>query len=172
MILLRVEMFVSVPLSVYEVDLTVIQTVYIPLLLRRTATNIDALHRFIKNGGGSPDGSGGMIPSAAPPFAMTRWVAQTRQNYVSVTPYNHTGTSIHGFQGTHQPVIWMGESGQATMAPGAGEVKSVFERCGVSFKRTNEIATASYYSVILDALEGGAIHAEQFASTHIAPYHT
>ena len=28
-------------------------------------------------------GSGGMIPSTGPPFAMTRWVAQTRQNYVS-----------------------------------------------------------------------------------------
>lgn len=39
-----------------------------------------------------------MIPSTAPPFAMTRWTAQTDENYVSVTPYNHTHTSIHGFQ--------------------------------------------------------------------------
>ena len=39
---------------------------------------------------------------------MTRWVAQTRQNYVSMTPYNQTDTEIHGFQGTHQPAIWMG----------------------------------------------------------------
>jgi hypothetical protein len=27
-----------------------------------------------------PDLSGGMIPAVAPPFAMTRWAAQTRQN--------------------------------------------------------------------------------------------
>ena len=83
---------------------------------------------MIGNGGDSPNGSGGMIPSTgmysvlsqyvtfnnrtpkAPPFAMTRWVAQTRQNFVSVTPYNQTDTRIHGFQGTHQPAIWMGVS--------------------------------------------------------------
>lgn len=51
-----------------------------------------------------------IITLIAPPFAMTRWVAQTRQNYVSVTPYNISETMIHGFQGTHQPAIWMGMS--------------------------------------------------------------
>jgi Glycosyl hydrolase family 92 N-terminal domain len=51
------------------------------------------------------------ITCKAPPFAMTRWVAQTRENYVSVTPYNQTDTMIHGFQGTHQPAIWMGMLG-------------------------------------------------------------
>ncbi|EIW62378.1 glycoside hydrolase family 92 protein [Trametes versicolor FP-101664 SS1] len=131
------------------------------------STAVDYVDPFIGNGGGSPDGSGGMIPSTAPPFAMTRWVAQTRQNYVSVTPYNYTGTSIHGFQGTHQPAIWMGESGPAVIAPGAGEVQSVFERRGMAFKHTNEIATASYYSVIMDALEGGTIHAEQSATSRV-----
>ena len=95
---------------------------------------------------------------------MTRWTAQTRQNYVSVTPYNYTDTKIHGFQGTHQPAIWMGESGQAIVAPGAGKVQSVFEDRGMPFTHANEIATASYYSVVMDALEGGKIHAEQSAS--------
>lgn len=95
---------------------------------------------------------------------MTRWVAQTRQNYVSMTPYNYTDTTIHGFQGTHQPAIWMGESGQAILAPGAGEVQSAFENRGMAFNHTDEIATASYYAVVLDAVEGGKIHAEQSAS--------
>ena len=97
---------------------------------------------------------------------MTRWTAQTRQNFVSVTPYNYTDTSIHGFQGTHQPAIWMGESGQAIVAPGAGQVQPVFENRGMSFKHEDEIATASYYSVLLDAIEGGQIHAEQSASKY------
>jgi hypothetical protein len=61
-------------------------------------TSLIAAYSLIGNGGDSPNGSGGMIPSTAPPFAMTRWVAQTRQNYVSMTPYNDTDTSIHGFQ--------------------------------------------------------------------------
>src|ERR1700734_2863975 len=65
---------------------------------------------LIGNGGDSPNGSGGMIPSTAPPFAMTRWVAQTRQNYVSMTPYNDTDTSIHGFQVSvkmHGSLTWL-----------------------------------------------------------------
>lgn len=119
---------------------------------------------LIGNGGDSPNGSGGMIPSTAPPFAMTRWVAQTRQNYVSVTPYNTTDTTIHGFQGTHQPAIWMGESGQAIITPGSGDVKPVFEQRGLKFSHDDEIITPSYYSVELQAQNGGKIHAEQSAS--------
>jgi putative alpha-1,2-mannosidase len=122
---------------------------------------------LIGNGGDTPNGSGGMIPSTAPPFAMTRWVAQTRQNYVSVTPYNYTDTTIHGFQGTHQPAIWMGESGQAVVVPGAGHVRSGFEERGMRFSHAKEVLTASYYNVELDALGGGKILAEQSASTFL-----
>ncbi|OCH93281.1 glycoside hydrolase family 92 protein [Obba rivulosa] len=128
---------------------------------------VDRVDPFIGNGGDSPNGSGGMIPSTAPPFAMTRWVAQTRQNYVSVTPYNYTGTKIHGFQGTHQPAIWMGESGQAIVVPGAGTVQSVFEERGMPFDHDHEVSTASYYSVQMDALEGGTILAEQSATSRV-----
>ncbi|TCD66218.1 hypothetical protein EIP91_001665, partial [Steccherinum ochraceum] len=126
---------------------------------------VDHINPFIGNGGDSPNGSGGMIPSTAPPFAMTRWVAQTRQNYVSVTPYNYTDGTIHGFQGTHQPAIWMGESGQVVVSPGGGEVKSVFEDRGMPFSHDEEVATASYYSVKLNHKSGGTILAEQSASS-------
>lgn len=125
--------------------------------------------RLIGNGGDSPNGSGGMIPSTAPPFAMTRWVAQTRLNYVSVTPYNYTDTSIHGFQGTHQPAIWMGESGQVTVSPGAGEIRSKFEDRGMAFSHDREVVSASYYNAELEAIEGGKIFAEQSASG--CPFH-
>ena len=105
-----------------------------------------------------------MIPSTAPPFGMTRWVAQTRQNYVSVTPYNYTGTKIYGFQGTHQPAIWMGESGQVVVVPGAGHVRSKFEERGMKFERSREVMTPSYYRAEMNAVEGGKIVAEQSAS--------
>ena len=118
---------------------------------------------MLGNGGDTPNGSGGMIPSVAPPFAMTRWVAQTRQNYVSVTPYNHTDTTIHGFQGTHQPAIWMGESGQAILVPGIGQVLSAFEERGMRFEKSSEVTTPSYYSVVLQT-EQGNIKAEMSAS--------
>lgn len=109
-----------------------------------------------------------MIPSCSPPFAMTRWVAQTRQNYVSVCPYNNTDTHIHGFQGTHQPAIWMGESGQATITPGTGEVFTAFEQRGLPKKA--EVSTASFYSVILE-VEDGDIKAEMSSSRFASSIH-
>ena len=106
-----------------------------------------------------------MIPSTAPPFAMTRWVAQTRLNRDSITPYSYTDTSIHGFQGTHQPAIWMGESGQVVLVPGLGAVTPRFADRGMSFTHDDEVVSASYYSMRLDADDGvGSIFAEQSAS--------
>ena len=64
--------------------------------------------RMIGNQGDVQDTWGGMIPSCSPPFAMTRWVAQTQDTYVGALPYNYTNTSIAGFQATHQPGVWMG----------------------------------------------------------------
>ena len=81
-----------------------------------------------------------------------------------MTPYNVSDTHIHGFQGTHQPAIWMGESGQVVVVPGAGHVRSKFEERGMKFKRSGEVRTPSYYRVEVDAVEGGKIVAEQSAS--------
>ncbi|KAK7026548.1 glycosyl hydrolase family 92-domain-containing protein [Favolaschia claudopus] len=128
---------------------------------------VDHVNPLIGNGGDTPNGSGGMIPSTAPPFAMTRWVAQTHQNYVSVTPYNHTASTIHGFQGTHQPAIWMGESGQVVVVPGTGSVKSKFEDRGLRFSNDTQITSPSYYRVELDTGDGGRILAEQSATSRV-----
>ncbi|KAF8169034.1 glycoside hydrolase family 92 protein [Mycena galopus ATCC 62051] len=127
---------------------------------------VDHVNALIGNGGDTPNGSGGMIPSTAPPFAMTRWVAQTHENYVSVTPYNHTASTIHGFQGTHQPAIWMGESGQVVVVPGVGEVKSRFEDRALKFRNATEVISPSYYRVDLDS-GGGMILAEQSATSRV-----
>ncbi|KAF8887766.1 glycosyl hydrolase family 92-domain-containing protein [Infundibulicybe gibba] len=129
---------------------------------------VDHVNPLIGNGGYSKGGgSGGMIPSTAPPFAMTRWIAQTLENYVSVTPYNYTETAIHGFQGTHQPAIWMGESGPAIVIPGAGQVKTKFEERGMTFSHDDEVVTPSYYSVDLSLPNGGTVFAEQSATSHV-----
>jgi putative alpha-1,2-mannosidase len=113
-----------------------------------------------------------MIPSTAPPFAMTRWVAQTHQNYVSQLPYNWTADTIHGFQGTRQPAIWMGESAPITVIPGVTrnatsndpKLKTKFEERGMKMRKDTEIITPSYYSVVLEDGAGGHILVEQSAS--------
>ncbi|KAF5386538.1 hypothetical protein D9757_005919 [Collybiopsis confluens] len=86
-------------------------------------TLLSSINPLIGSGGPEPNLSGGMIPSVGPPFASTRWVAQNQANYVSATPFNYTelyatNGSVHGFQGTRQPAIWMGESAWAAIVPG------------------------------------------------------
>jgi putative alpha-1,2-mannosidase len=113
-----------------------------------------------------------MIPFTGPPFAMTRWVAQTNQNYVSHLPYNWTVDSIHGFQGTRQPAIWMGESGSVAVIPGVSrgassespKLKTTFEERGMKMNKDTEVITPSYYSVVLEDGVGGQILVEQSAS--------
>ena len=60
----------------------------------------------------------------------------------------------------------MGESGQVTVSPGAGKIRSKFEDRGMAFSHEREVTTASYYSVELEATEGGKIFAEQSASAY------
>ncbi|KAG6832063.1 hypothetical protein H0H92_005485 [Tricholoma furcatifolium] len=133
---------------------------------------IDCIGRLIGNGGDTPNGSGGMIPSTAPPFAMTRWVAQTHQNYVSMTPYNWTASSIHGFQGTRQPAIWMGESGPVIVVPGVTssdnfDIKTDFDARGLVMRKETEKISPAYYSIVLDDGLGGEILVEQSATSRV-----
>ena len=116
----------------------------------------------------TPNGNGGMIPSVSPPFGMTRWTSQTRygpdnecleakhadfyrENFISQCPYNDADEYIHGFQATHQPAIWMGESGQVVLSPGVGDVKPLFAQRAHSFSKDNEVSTPYVYQVTMNA---------------------
>ncbi|KAJ5085046.1 hypothetical protein N7532_009817 [Penicillium argentinense] len=103
--------------------------------------------------GTSPNGNGGMIPSVSVPFGMTRWTPQTRENFISQVPYGAGDRLIHGFQATHQPAIWMGESGQIVLTPGMGDVQPLFQNRGLAFRKSDERSTAYVYEVLLDATQ-------------------
>lgn len=105
----------------------------------------------IGTSGVTPNGNGGMIPSVSPPFGMTRWTPQTRENFISQCPYNDLDQYIHGFQATHQPAIWMGESGQVVLVPGVGEVKPLFEERAHWFVKGEERSTPYVYEVEIEA---------------------
>ncbi|KAF5364297.1 hypothetical protein D9756_001133 [Leucocoprinus leucothites] len=141
---------------------------------------VDHVNLLIGNGGIAPSFTGGMIPSTGPPFAMTRWVAQTRVNYVSRTPYNITELTptIHGFQATRQPAIWMGESASLALVPGIAptgdptEVKADFIQRRLTFvggfeKRGGEVISPGYYSVELEDGFGGTILVEQSSTSRV-----
>jgi hypothetical protein len=103
--------------------------------------------------GTTPNGNGGMIPSVCPPFGKTRWTPQTRENFISQVPYGDSDRLIHGFQATHQPAIWMGESGQVVLTPGMGDVQPLFENRGLEFRKKDERSTPYVYEVLVNATQ-------------------
>lgn len=70
--------------------------------------NVDYVNPLLGTAGAIDIGGyGGMIPSTAVPFAMTRWTAMTQENFVSGCPYIYWQTTFYGFLATHQPAKWM-----------------------------------------------------------------
>src|ERR1700730_9209130 len=108
-------------------------------------------------------GYGGTMPFVSPPFAMTNWTPQTRQNKISITSYEYDDTAITGFIGTHQPAIWMGDYGYITLMPQigkeTGELRTTPEARGLPFSHSEETANPDYYAVSLRTADGKRIRA-------------
>ena len=90
-------------------------------------------------------GYGGTMPFVTPPFGMTNWTAQTRQNKISIVSYNYDDTTISGFIGTHQPAIWMGDYGYVTVMPQVGaELRTSPDRRKMAYSHGSEVARPDY----------------------------
>jgi len=109
-------------------------------------------------------GYGGTMPFVTPPFGMTNWTPQTRQNKISVVSYNYDDPTISGFIGTHQPAIWMGDYGYVTVIPQVGMLRTSPESRKLPFTHATEIARPDYYRVSLNVGTQGNIQAELTAS--------
>ncbi len=118
--------------------------------------------------GSGPIGYGGSMPFVVPPFGMTDWTAQTRQNRLSVVSYKYDDAKISGFMGTHQPAIWMGDYGYVTLMPEVDALKTVPEDRALPFRHEDEVARPDYYSVKMDAGAGRAIRTEMTATSRCA----
>ncbi|WP_215224935.1 GH92 family glycosyl hydrolase [Echinicola shivajiensis] len=90
---------------------------------------------------------GGTMPCVGLPFAMTNFVAQTRENKISEMPYVYEDGHIQGFMATHQPTVWMGDYGYVSLMPGVGSLKLLPEDRQMSFSHKNEKLGPHYYSV-------------------------
>lgn len=115
-------------------------------------------------------GYGGTMPFVTPPFGMTDWTPQTRQNKISVTSYNYDDTTISGFIGTHQPAIWMGDYGYVTLMPQVGPVRTTPEQRALPFRHDTEVAEPNYYAVSLDAGPGQTLRTEMTATERCAMF--
>ena len=118
--------------------------------------------------GSGPIGYGGSMPFVVPPFGMTDWTAQTRQNKLGTVSYKYEDTSISGFMGTHQPAIWMGDYGYVTLMPEVDDLKTSPEERKLTYKHEDEIARPNYYSVWLNAGQARRIRTEMTATDRCA----
>jgi predicted alpha-1,2-mannosidase len=116
----------------------------------------------------SPIGYGATMPFVSPPFGMTKWTPQTRQNKISITSYNYDDSTISGFIGTHQPAIWMGDYGYVTLMPQVGALHTTPDSRKMPYKHSTETSKPDYYSVSLGAADSNTIQAEMTATERCA----
>jgi predicted alpha-1,2-mannosidase len=135
--------------------------------LRGQETPVDWVNLYIGTGGG-PIGYGGTMPFVTPPFGMTDWTAQTRQNKLGGVSYKYEDTTISGFMGTHQPAIWMGDYGYVTLMPEVDGLKTDPEERKLGFRHADEVVRPDYYSVWMDAGSGRRIRTEMTATERCA----
>jgi predicted alpha-1,2-mannosidase len=131
------------------------------------ADPVDWVNLYIGTGSG-PIGYGGTMPFVTPPFGMTDWTPQTRQNKLSVVSYKYEDTDISGFIGTHQPAIWMGDYGYVTLMPEIDVLKTSPEDRKLPFTHTDEVVRPDYYSVWMSAGNSGKIRTEMTATERCA----
>jgi predicted alpha-1,2-mannosidase len=136
-------------------------------LPREIQDAVSRVNPLIGSGSGKI-GYGGTMPFVTPPFGMTDWTPQTRQNKLGGVSYKYDDTAISGFMGTHQPAIWMGDYGYVTLMPEIGDLKTTPEARQLSFQHKDEIARPDYYSVWLEVADGRRIHAEMTATERCA----
>lgn len=142
--------------------------VLLPALpVRAQKAAIDEVNVYVGTGKGAI-GYGGTMPFVTPPFGMTDWTPQTRQNKISVTSYEYSDPAISGFMGTHQPAIWMGDYGYVTLMPELDELKISPEARKLPFTHADEIAHPDYYSVSMQAGKSRRIRTEMTATDHCA----
>jgi predicted alpha-1,2-mannosidase len=115
-------------------------------------------------------GYGGTMPFVTPPFGMTDWTPQTRQNKVSVVSYNYDDPTISGFIGTHQPAIWMGDYGYVTLMPEVGPLRTTPAARALAYTHATETTRPDEYAVSLATGGGGSIRAEMTATARCAMF--
>src|SRR5450631_3010618 len=134
----------------------------------RAVEPVDLVNMYIGTDGHDRTEYGGTMPFVQPPFAMTSWTAQTRQNKSSVTSYFYKDTAITGFIGTHQPAIWMGDFGYLTLMPEIDQIKTTPDARKLPFLHSDEKTTPYYYSVKMDAGSSRILKTEITATEHCA----
>jgi predicted alpha-1,2-mannosidase len=127
------------------------------------ADAISWVNPYIGTGSGAI-GYGGMMPFVTPPFGMTDWTPQTRQNKISGVSYKYEDTKISGFIGTHQPAIWMGDFGYVTLMPQVGPLRTAPDTRALGFSHNDEVVHPDLYTVSMTGSDGQRIRVAMTAT--------
>lgn len=90
--------------------------------------------------------AGNTYPTAALPFCMNAWSAQTGKNGDG-WKYKYSDKTIRGFGETHQCSPWMGDYGVFTLMPVAGDLIVDENKRSAEFTHQNEIGKPNHYKV-------------------------
>jgi predicted alpha-1,2-mannosidase len=131
------------------------------------ADPVDWVNLYIGTGSG-PIGYGRTMPFVVPPFGMTSWTPQTRQNRQGGNSYKYEDAAISGFMGTHQAALWMGDYGYVTLMPEIDSLKTAPTDRKLAFTHSDEIVRPDYYSVRMDAGQSRRIRTEMTATARCA----
>lgn len=126
-------------------------------------TPIEHVNMFIGSTGEHKTEYGGTTPAVSEPFGMTQWCAATRVNGISRTMYHYDDNEFIGFQGTHQPAVWMGDYGFLTFMPQVDNLKIKAKERAVALSHSHEIATPYYYRLAYQ--DAGAEISTEFTAT-------
>jgi predicted alpha-1,2-mannosidase len=131
----------------------------------RQKQEVDFVNSYIGTSGNSGSfGTGGIIPSVGPPFAMTSFTAQTDENRIGRMPYIYEDSTILGFIATHQPTVWMGDYGYVSVMPQIGALKVLPQERKLTYKHSDEFVSPYLYSVKIKVDKTKFIKAEMTAT--------
>jgi predicted alpha-1,2-mannosidase len=147
--------------------LAAIITLFATLVQPASADPVAWVNLYIGTGSG-PVGYGRTQPFVTPPFGMTSWTPQTRQNHQPGLSYKYQDNTISGFIGTHQPALWMGDYGYVTLMPEVDTLKVSPADRKLPFTHAAEIVRPDYYSVSMDAGHSRTIRTELTATSRCA----
>ena len=114
-------------------------------------------------------GEGGMVPYVGTPYAMTKFVPQTRETRMGTAAYYYDDHRMIGFLASHQPAVWMGDYGYLSLMPQIDGGMMPDERA-MTFSHDDEHATPYSYAVTLHDAQGRTITADYSAASRSAIY--
>lgn len=107
---------------------------------------------------------GGLVPMVGPPFAMTNFTPQTRENHICQSSYWYEDSTIFGFLATHQPAVCMGDYGYVSIMPEIDELNVLPDKRRLTFKHADEFVSPYMYRVKMKVNPKKFIKAEMTAT--------